>query len=102
MSLPSKSTLFKNIQRSKDSRGEILSIVDQPVCNVSLITCSAGSIRSNHYHHSDFHFMLYWINKNEASLIIRRLDDYEIVKPIKLKIIWRIKFSIANIRLDFL
>ena len=36
--------------------------------------------------YSDFHFVLYWINKNEASLIIRRLDDYKIIKPIKLKI----------------
>lgn len=49
--------------------------------------------------YSDFHFMLYWINKNEAYLIIRRLDDYKIVKPIKLKIydIEDEKFNIINI-----
>lgn len=57
MALPRKSTLFANIQRDADARGGILSIVDEPVMNVSLITCNAGSIRSNHYHHTDFHFM---------------------------------------------
>jgi mannosyltransferase OCH1-like enzyme len=49
--------------------------------------------------YSDFHFILYWINDNEASLIIRRLDDYKIEKPIKLKIfdIRQEKFDIINI-----
>ena len=50
------STVFKNIQRDKDARGTILSIADI-VNNVSIITCTPGSIRSNHYHHEDFHFM---------------------------------------------
>jgi oxalate decarboxylase/phosphoglucose isomerase-like protein (cupin superfamily) len=57
MILPRKSTLFKNTQRDVDVRGEILSIVDAPVSNVSIITCNLGSLRSNHYHHTDFHFM---------------------------------------------
>ena len=57
MSLPKKSTVFKNIKRDEDSRGGILSIVDEPVNNVSIITCKPGSIRSNHYHLEDFHFM---------------------------------------------
>ena len=57
MTVPKKSTLFKNIQRDKDARGGILSIVDEEVNNVSIITCTPGSIRSNHYHYKDFHFM---------------------------------------------
>ena len=40
MSLPRKSTLFKNTQRDADVRGEILSIVDEPVQNVSIIIVS--------------------------------------------------------------
>ena len=55
--LPLKSTLFKNIQRDKDKRGQILSIVDYPVKNVSIIESKASTFRSNHYHHVDFHFM---------------------------------------------
>jgi oxalate decarboxylase/phosphoglucose isomerase-like protein (cupin superfamily) len=51
------STLIPNVLRSADTRGDILSIVDEPVMNVSIITCKAGAIRSNHYHKSDFHYM---------------------------------------------
>ena len=57
MQLPDKSTIFNNEQRDADSRGEILSIVDEKTANVSIITCNPGSIRSNHYHYKDFHFM---------------------------------------------
>ena len=44
------SILINNIERSKDNRGEILSIVDDKISNVSIITCNEGSLRSNHYH----------------------------------------------------
>lgn len=54
---PSSSKLINNNNRSVDSRGQIKSIVDCSVKNVSIITCNANSIRSNHYHKKDFHFM---------------------------------------------
>ena len=57
MFLPSHSILMPNKLRSGDYRGSILSIVDAPIKNVSLIKCSAESIRSNHYHKTDYHFM---------------------------------------------
>ena len=57
MLLPEKSTVFKNITRSEDERGQILSIVDCDIKNVSIINCNKDTIRSNHYHHEDFHFM---------------------------------------------
>ena len=57
MNLPLQSQLIKNEIRDVDSRGEILSIVDTKISNVSLITCNKGTIRSNHYHKKDFHFM---------------------------------------------
>ena len=46
---PEKSTLFKNILRDQDERGEILSIADDKVSNVSIIKCSAHTIRSNRH-----------------------------------------------------
>lgn len=55
--LVNKSTLINNFIRSKDNRGSIISIVDSEISNVSLITCNANSIRSNHYHLTDFHYM---------------------------------------------
>jgi oxalate decarboxylase/phosphoglucose isomerase-like protein (cupin superfamily) len=57
MMTPTKSKLFKSITRNADARGSIVSIVDDVIQNVSLITCYAGSIRSNHYHKKDFHYM---------------------------------------------
>jgi oxalate decarboxylase/phosphoglucose isomerase-like protein (cupin superfamily) len=57
MDLPRTTTIFPNLKRDTDARGEILSIVDNAVMSVSLITCNPGAIRSNHYHLNDFHFM---------------------------------------------
>src|SRR5258708_7725578 len=57
MALQERAPLIPNIQRDTDTRGGILSIVDEPVKNVSIITCTAGAIRSNHYHHTDWHLM---------------------------------------------
>ena len=57
MLLPIKSTIYKNVLRDKDKRGEILSIIDETIRNVSLISCNAKSIRSNHYHKTDWHFI---------------------------------------------
>lgn len=39
-----------------DERGEITRILDMPIRSVLLITCKAGSIRSNHYHKKDSHW----------------------------------------------
>ena len=52
-----KSKKIKNITRSKDPRGSILSIVDEQVKNVSIITCLPKTIRSNHSHKKDWHYM---------------------------------------------
>ena len=76
MSLPVKSTLFKNKQRDVDPRGEILSIVDEPVQNVSIITCNPGALRSNHYHHTDFHFM--YVLEGEIDYFFKELNSDEV------------------------
>ena len=52
-----KSIKIKNITRSKDRRGSILSIVDEQVKNVSIINCLPKTIRSNHSHKKDWHYM---------------------------------------------
>ena len=55
LNLPKISKLFAN-SKDSDLRGEILSIVDTKIQNVSIITSNANVIRSNHYH-KDFHFL---------------------------------------------
>ena len=76
MTVPKKSTVFKNIQRDEDARGGILSIVDEPVANVSIITCTPGSIRSNHYHHEDFHFM--YVVEGDFDYFFKDVDTGEV------------------------
>lgn len=42
----------------KDLRGGIYSIVNEECKNVSIVESKPGSIRSNHYHKKDWHYML--------------------------------------------
>tara|TARA_B100000242_G_scaffold292181_1_gene267023 strand:- start:532 stop:969 length:438 start_codon:yes stop_codon:yes gene_type:complete len=74
--LPNKSTLFTNINRDNDERGQILSIVDFPVKNVSIIESKAKTFRSNHYHHIDFHFM--YLLEGEIDYFFKSLGSNQI------------------------
>ncbi|MEI9997253.1 MAG: cupin domain-containing protein [Rhizomicrobium sp.] len=76
MTLPRKSTLVPNVQRDADKRGGILSIVDEPVSNVSIITCTPGSVRSNHFHHSDWHLM--YVLEGQIDYFFKDVDTGEI------------------------
>lgn len=40
-----------------DDRGAIQSIVNFPMKNLSIITSRKGTVRSNHYHLTDWHYM---------------------------------------------
>ncbi len=40
-----------------DQRGAIQPLVDFPMKNVSLISSKKGTVRSNHYHVTDWHYM---------------------------------------------
>jgi dTDP-4-dehydrorhamnose 3,5-epimerase-like enzyme len=40
-----------------DERGAIQSLVNFPMKNLSLITSRKGTVRSNHYHVTDWHYM---------------------------------------------
>jgi oxalate decarboxylase/phosphoglucose isomerase-like protein (cupin superfamily) len=82
MITPTKSKLFKSITRDNDIRGSIVSIVDDVVQNVSLITCNAGSIRSNHYHKKDFHYM--YVLEGEIDYFYKELNN-DVVRYFKVK-----------------
>ena len=71
-----KSIIVKNITRDEDIRGNILSIVDEEVKNVSIISCNAGSIRSNHYHLRDFHYM--YVLEGEIDYFFKKIDSEDI------------------------
>ena len=40
-----------------DERGSIQSLVNFPMKNLSLISSKKGTVRSNHYHETDWHYM---------------------------------------------
>ena len=82
MITPTKSRLFKSITRDNDIRGSIVSIVDDVVQNVSLITCNAGSIRSNHYHKKDFHYM--YVLEGEIDYFYKEINN-DVVHYFKVK-----------------
>ena len=74
--LPKKSTLYRNILRDQDERGEILSIVDQNISNVSIIKCNSNTIRSNHYHLTDWHFM--FVMSGKIDYFYKEIESNEI------------------------
>lgn len=87
--LPSISRKIKKIIRSKDSRGSITSIVDEKINNISLITCFSNSIRSNHFHKKDWHYMYvlegsmeyFFVNKNKIFYIKLNKGDLVFTPP---------------------
>jgi quercetin dioxygenase-like cupin family protein len=76
MKLSKESCLIEVTSRNHDERGEIVSIVDNEIKNVSIITSNAGSIRSNHYHYVDYHYM--YVVKGEIDYFYKGLDDEEV------------------------
>lgn len=52
-----KSVVLPFEQIKEDERGYIKSIINQPNTNTSIIKCMPGSVRANHYHLKDWHYM---------------------------------------------
>lgn len=40
-----------------DSRGSIINVLEAPIASVLFITSKKGTVRSNHYHKKDSHYM---------------------------------------------
>jgi len=67
----------------KDVRGSIQSLVNIPMKNISLITSVKGSVRSNHYHKTDWHFC--YVLEGEIDYYHRKVGDKEAPKLEKIK-----------------
>ena len=87
--ISNKSIKIKNITRSSDRRGSILSIVDEKVKNVSIITCLPNTIRSNHWHKKDWHYMYvmegvmeyFFVSKNKTFFMKIKKGDNVFTPP---------------------
>ena len=76
MKTPVKSMLINPLTRNKDVRGNIVSIVDDDIKNVSLISCNANSIRSNHFHRKDYHYM--YVLEGEIDYFYKNLENEKV------------------------
>lgn len=87
--LPNTSKKIKKIYRSEDSRGSIVSIVEEKMNNISIIKCNSQSIRSNHFHIKNWHFMYvlggvmeyFFENKNKIFFIKLKKGDLVFTPP---------------------
>ena len=75
-------------QPNRDDRGGIQSLVNFPMKNISLISSKRGSVRSNHYHVTDWHYMYvlkgsfdyYWRpTGSNAPLDVTRVSEGEMI-----------------------
>jgi quercetin dioxygenase-like cupin family protein len=66
-----------------DDRGSIQNIVNTPINGVAIITSKAGSIRSNHYHQKDWHFL--YVLSGEMEYYERGLDEVFTGQPLIVK-----------------
>ena len=74
--------------RDNDVRGSILSIINMNVSNVSVIECNKGSIRSNHYHYKDWHYMYVLSGCINYFFCDLKLKNIEYLKVMKNQIIF--------------
>jgi hypothetical protein len=72
----------------RDARGIIVSILNTPISNVSIIESCEGTFRSNHYHKTDWHVMYtltgaynYYARRvgDKSALQCRRINKGEIL-----------------------
>lgn len=68
----------------EDARGKIQNLILSPITSIATITSKAGSIRSNHYHHENWHYL--YIVSGSMEYYERDLDaSGEDIKPIIVK-----------------
>ena len=67
----------------EDDRGYIQSLVNFPMKNLSLISSVKGSVRSNHYHLTDWHYM--YILSGSFNYYFRPTDSNEELQCVKVE-----------------
>lgn len=78
-----KSCLVNISQIFKDKRGIIKTIFNNKSNNVSLISSNKNSIRSNHYHLTDWHYI--FIINGEFEYYYKSLKKYSKIRKILVK-----------------
>ena len=83
-----ESTIVNFTDVHKDNRGKISSIVNQTCNNVSIIETSPNSLRSNHYHKRDWHYMYVLEGKLEYFYFSNTLNEVKFINVVPGQIIF--------------
>jgi oxalate decarboxylase/phosphoglucose isomerase-like protein (cupin superfamily) len=78
-----KEGLVKLDDPHTDDRGYIQSLVNFPMKNISLISSKKGSVRSNHYHLTDWHYM--YVLSGSFDYYFRPSNSDEEIKCVRVK-----------------
>ena len=68
--------LIKLEKANIDNRGFIQSIINEPHTNVSIIESKKLTLRSNHYHLTDYHYM--YVLNGEIDYFYKNIENHEI------------------------
>lgn len=66
-----------------DNRGIILNLLNAPINGAAIITSKAGTIRSNHYHKEDFHYL--YVVSGSMEYYERGIDEKFVGEPLIIK-----------------
>ena len=72
--------LIKIKRKIKDKRGSIEELINEKTKSVSLISTKKGSIRANHYHKTDWHYI--YVLKGSFVYFYRERNKTKIYKTI--------------------
>tara|TARA_Y100001970_G_C14124701_1_gene798263 strand:+ start:34 stop:459 length:426 start_codon:yes stop_codon:yes gene_type:complete len=73
-----ESCIIQLSQRDIDSRGSIISLCDEKIKNVSLIVSNKNTLRSNHYHKTDWH--LIYVLSGSFYYFFKKIDNSKVKK----------------------
>jgi quercetin dioxygenase-like cupin family protein len=78
-----KQTVVPLEEPHADARGAIQSLVNTPMKNISIITSVKGSLRSNHFHKTDWHYI--YMLSGEVDYYYRPTGSNEPPKVVRAK-----------------
>ena len=71
-----RSKIISNKLIHSDSRGEFLSIIDDKISNISILKSKKNTIRSNHYHLNDWHYI--YVISGSIHYLFKKINEKKI------------------------
>jgi len=71
-----RSKIISNKLIHSDSRGDFLSIIDDKINNISILKSKKNTIRSNHYHLNDWHYI--YVISGSIHYLFKKINEKKI------------------------